>query len=78
MALVSSLYRMTASDAYPNKDEAERRLKILIQRLVSQHGQAEVLRRIQEYPVPKDMETMKSWIVLTVWASRDRQRAGTF
>lgn len=78
MALVSSLYRLIPSEAWPNKDEAERRLKVLVQRLVSTYGQAEVIRRIQDYPVTKEQEGMRSWIMLTVWASKDRQRGGTF
>ena len=45
MALVSMLYRMTPSDGYITKDEAELRLRAKIRRLVEQHGQDITLKR---------------------------------
>ena len=77
MALVSMLYRMTPSDGYITKDEAELRLRAKIRRLVEQHGQAEVLRRIRAWPAAgREVEERKAWLVLTVYAA-ERRRAGS-
>lgn len=78
MALTSSLYRLIVADAWPSKDESERRLKVMVQRLVSEYGQAAVLARIHGYPVTKEQEPAKHWLLLTAWASAERQRGGTF
>ena len=72
MALVSSVYGLAPSEGYVSKDEAERRLKAKVRRLVEAHGQEEVLRRIRSWPVAKDDEAMKAWLVLTVYATERR------
>lgn len=76
--LVSSLYRLTPPDAYPSEWERERRLKVAVQRLVYEHGQPTVVRRVQEHPVRVEQEVTRGLILDRAWASRERQRAGTF
>ena len=76
MALTSAIYRMAPSEGYVSPDEAERRLKAKVRRLVDQYGQDEVLRRIRTWPTTKENEARKAWLVLTVYAS-ERRRAGT-
>ena len=77
MALVSNLYSMAPVDGYISREEAERRLKAKVRRLVEQHGQAEVLRRIRAWPAAaREVEERKAWLVLTVYAA-ERRRAGS-
>ena len=77
MPLTSSIYRMAPSDSYITKDEAELRLRAKVRRLVEQHGQAEVLRRIRSWPAEgREVEERKAWLVLTVYAA-ERRGAGT-
>ena len=77
MALISALYAMAPSDQYISREEAELRLKAKVRRLVEQHWQAEVLRRIRGWPAPaREVEERKAWLVLTVYAA-ERRRAGS-
>ena len=77
MALISALYRMAPSDSYISSDEAERRLKVKVRRLVEQYGETEVLRRIRAWPAAgREVEERKAWLVLTVYAA-ERRRAGS-
>ena len=45
--------------------------------LVTEHGQPIVIHRVREHKIREEQEGMRSWIMLTVWASRERQRSGT-
>ena len=76
MALVSSIYGLAPSDEYFTREEEERRLKAKCRRLVEQYGQAEVLRRIRAWPVRREDEALKAWVVLAVYAVESR-RGGT-
>lgn len=77
--LVSSIYRLGPSDdGYMTDWEKERRLKVMVQRLVSQHGQAPVVERVRAGRIGKDQEAMRGWIVLTAQAAAERQRSGSF
>ena len=77
MPLTSAIYRMAPSDSYISKDEAELRLRAKVRRLVEEHGQAEVLRRIRAWPeAGREVEERKAWLVLTVYAA-ERRRAGS-
>ena len=80
--LVSSLYRLMKSEGGAvSKERGEERLTQTMQRLVTQLGREEVVRRIRAATVRKDMKLYQGWLVLTAEACRDprdRQRAGTF
>lgn len=66
MALVSSIYRLAPQEGYFTRAEEERRLKAKCRRLVEQYGETEVLRRIRTYPVRREDDYLRAWIVLTV------------
>ena len=72
MGLVSSIYRLAPPAGYLSKDEAERRLRIRMRRLVSRYGEAEVVRRLRLAEVPQAMELARAWMVLTAMAEGRR------
>lgn len=66
--LVSSLYRWIPPEGF-NRDEADRRLKVKLRRLITEFGEEAVVNKIRNANVSKDMELMKAWLVLTTYAS---------
>lgn len=76
--LVSPIYRQIPSPSYhPNPDEAERRLRVAMRRLIALYGADEVIRRIRAYPVKAREKGTQGWLVLTADAERNRQQDGT-
>ena len=75
--LVSPLYRLAPSESSISREESERRLKVKLQRLVAQYGEIDVLQRIRAYPVPKDLEATKAWVLLCAFALPTRHVEGT-
>ena len=67
MSLVSSLYRLAPSDGAISKEEAARRLKLILQRLVRQYGEEEVRRRVRDVRLSSDEEATRAWILLHLW-----------
>lgn len=66
MALVSSIYRLAPSDGYLSSEEERRRLKIRLHRLIAEFGREHVLQRIRTWPVNRESEMVKNWLVVTV------------
>lgn len=75
--LVSSLYRLVPSDSAMSREESERRLKVKLRRLVAQYGESDVIKRIRMYPVSKNLEATKAWVLLTAFALPTRHREGS-
>lgn len=68
---------MAPSEGGVDQREAERRLKVRMARLVREYGQEAVVNRIAAHRVPRELEAVKNWLVLTAWAASDRERSGT-
>jgi hypothetical protein len=64
MALVSALYRLAPSEGAISKEEAARRLKLILHRLVTQHGAEEVRRRVRTAVLESHEEATRAWILL--------------
>lgn len=76
--LVSPIYRQIPRPSYQsNPDEAERRLRVAMRRLIAAYGAEEVIRRIRAYPVKADQKGTQGWLVLTAEAERNRHHGGT-
>ena len=76
--LVSPIYRQIPSPTYqPNPDEAERRLRAAMRRLIARYGAAEVIRRIRAHPVKANEKGTQGWLVLTADAEQNRHQGGT-
>lgn len=71
--LVSSLYWQAPSDDFPDREEGERRLKMKMQRLVTEFGEEEVVRRLRAAVIPNDQEYMRAWMVLSAYAAAKRR-----
>ena len=79
MALVSSIYRLAPSAPSWDRDEAERRLKVTLRRLVGVYGVEGVVNRIRAYPCRAEEEITKAWLVLSAWEESKRGgRAGSW
>lgn len=80
--LVSSLYQLMKPEGQSvSKERGDERLTQTMQRLVTQFGRAEVVKRIRAATVREDQKLYQSWLVLTAETCRDpreRQRTGTF
>jgi hypothetical protein len=66
MALVSSVYRLAPSDGYLSNEEERRRLKVRINRLITEYGRENVLQRIRAWPANRESEMVKNWLVVAV------------
>ena len=75
---VSGLYRLAPSDAWPSREEGERRLRVKMRRLVTEGGVEGVVDRIRASRLGTEAD--RAWLVLTAYAedkASNRQRGGT-
>jgi hypothetical protein len=64
VGLVSSIYRMAPVAGGRSKRETERAVEGTLRRLVTVHGEAEVMRRLRTADVPREYETTRALLIV--------------
>ena len=75
MSLVSGLYRLAPADSYPSREEADRRWKVAVKRLVRERGREAVVARLRVADIPADQEVTRAWLVLEAMAAPERHES---